>query len=256
MKSGDSNNLTKRQGEILEFITSYLRGNGYPPTIREIGEAFGFRSNRGVVDHLRALERKGCIRRNPGSSRAIELLANGKTWEFKDSCAFPGDGSEVRAGGNLIADDSRTSYYQIAGDRRVRYYPVAGRIEAGVPSPPIEDRRESMVIDDGLFGGEADFFLKVTGESMVGDHIVPGDLLVVKRTESCGNGDIVVAMIDGETTVKRFFREGDRVILRPANPAYAPIILDGSAESRSCTIVGIVLGLVRRCRSRPIPFSG
>lgn len=226
MKSGRTNGLTKRQGEILDFVTCYLRENGYPPTIREIGDAFGFRSNRGVIDHLRALERKGFIRRNPRSSRAIELL-------------FNGEGETVGVGGG----------------GRVRAYPVAGRIEAGSPSPPIEDIRCAMLIDRDLFDEEGDFLLEVTGDSMVGDHIVPGDLLVVKRTSACENGDIVVVMVDGETTVKRLFRSEGRLILRPSNDAYEPIVLEGS-DIRTCTIVGKVLGLVRRGGPRRIPFSG
>lgn len=226
MKSGKANSLTKRQGEILDFVTRYLRENGYPPTIREIREAFGFRSNRGVIDHLRAIERKGFIRRNPRSSRAIELLVN-----------------------NSAESDS------VAGGRRVRSYPLAGRIEAGSPAPPIEDMQDALLIDRDLFDEEGDFLLEVTGDSMVGDHIVPGDLLVVKRTATCKNGDIVVAMVDGETTVKRFFRSEGRLILRPSNAAYAPIVLEGS-DIRTCTIVGKVLGIVRRRAQHGRLFSG
>ena len=225
MKRRDARGLTKRQAEMFGFIKRYLRGNGYPPTIREMREAFGLRSNRGVIDHLRALERKGYIRRNARSSRAIELLIDAAGTE------------------NGTADGGM-----------VRSYPVAGRIEAGMPAPPIEDIRGAMLIDRNLFGEEGDFLLEVAGDSMTGDHIIPGDLLVVKRTSTCENGAIIVAMVDGETTVKRFHRSGKRVILRPSNAAYVPIVLEGS-DIRACTIVGTVIGVIRRDVARGAPFS-
>lgn len=218
--------LTERQGEVLDFITMYLGEKGYPPTVREIREAFGLRSNRGVIDHLRALERKGYIRRDPRSSRAIELLVEN------------------------VATDAMPS-----GERKVRLYPVAGRIVAGSPAPPIEDVREVLRIDQGLFVETGDFLLEVEGDSMIGDHIVPGDLLLVKRTVDCQNGDIIVAMVNGETTVKRYQRSGGRLFLHPSNEAYEPIVLAGP-DIQTCTIVGRVIGIVRRHASRGKPFSG
>ncbi len=217
--------LTERQGEVLAFIAVYLGEKGYPPTVREIREAFRLRSNRGVIDHLRALERKGYIRRNPRSSRAIEL----------------------------IVDDEKVDV-RARGDEKVRSYPVAGRIAAGSPATPIEDIREVLRIDEGLFGETGDFLLEVEGDSMIGDHIVPGDLLLVKRTADCRDGDIIVAMVNGETTVKRYQRSGGRLILHPSNEAYEPIVLTGP-EIQTCTIVGKVVGIVRRHASRE-PFSG
>jgi repressor LexA len=218
--------LTERQGEVLAFITMYLGEKGYPPTVREIREAFHLRSNRGVIDHLRALERKGYIRRDPRSSRAIELLVDGE----KVTVMSP-------------------------SDVKVRSYPVAGRIAAGSPSPPIEDVREVLRIDEGLFGETGDFLLEVDGDSMIRDHIMPGDLLVVKRAAACENGDIIVAMVNGETTVKRYYRSGGRLFLHPSNEAYEPIVLAGP-EIQTCTIVGKVIGIVRRHASRGKPFSG
>jgi len=208
--------LTKRQGEILAYLIGHLAEKGYPPTIREIREAFGLNSNRGVVDHLRALERKGYIRRTKGVSRAIEIV------QGEGAPRGPGrDGDEIRR------------------------YPVAGRVVAGAPAPPVEEEDGGFLIDGGLFHAGGDFLLEVKGDSMTGDHILEGDLVVVKRVENCRNGDTVVAMIDGEATVKRYFRIGNLVELRPANPSYEPIVF---AEDRAqdCTLIGIVIGVIRR----------
>ncbi len=220
------NGLTRRQGEILDFLSRFLRGNGYPPTIREIREEFGLKSNRGVVDHLRALERKGCIRRSHGSSRAIEILRHGES-----------EGSS----GDIF-------------DKTLRY-PVAGRITAGRPATPIEDIEGTLVLDEKLFRQAGDFILEVKGDSMIEDHIVPGDLLVVKRVQTCRNGEIVVAMVDGEATVKRYFRREGKVFLEPANRKYESVVFSGD-DSRICSIVGRVLGVIRRFGSGKVPFSG
>lgn len=208
--------LTTRQREILDYLIGHLGDKGYPPTIREIREAFGLSSNRGVVDHLKALEKKGYIRRTKGSSRAIEIIHNDA----------PGRGSDK-------------------GYRDLVRYPVAGRIVAGEPAPPIEDEEDGFLIDGELFGAGGDFLLEVKGDSMTGDHILEGDLVVVRRAERCENGDTVVATIDGEATVKRFQRVGDEIELRPANPSYEPIVLSAN-RMQNCRLIGIVIGVIRR----------
>jgi repressor LexA len=206
------NGLTERQRQVLEFLREYVRRSGYPPTIREIRIAFGLRSNRGVVDHLRALERKGRIRRTPGSSRAIEI-------------ASPADGAGAAAG-------------------RAKTYPIAGRVSAGRPEAPLEDGGDFLLLDQRLFAGRGDFILEVKGESMTGEQIVPGDLVVVAKTAACEPGSLVVALVDGETTLKRYVRKGSRVVLEPANPAYAAI---APAEgSIGASVVGTVVGVIRR----------
>lgn len=208
--------LTRRQKEILDFLVEFVGKNGFPPTIREIGHAFNFKSNRGVVDHLRSLEKKGFIRRIRGSSRAIEILGR------------PGNEGEV----SVNPED-------------VTAYPLVGGVAAGEPAIPVEDVRETVVIGKGLFRERGDFLLEVKGDSMIDDHIVAGDLLVVKREAQCSNGDVVVALVDGEATVKRYFRYGDRVVLHPANRKYEPVIFN-DGDSRTCTIVGRVIGVIRR----------
>jgi repressor LexA len=183
--------LTPRQGSFLEFLRRYIRDRGYPPTIREIRDAFQLRSNRGVIDHLRALERKGYIKRVPGSSRAIEITGGIK-----------GSGEDAR-----------------------------------------------------FFGERGDFALEVKGDGMIGDHIVPGYLVVVRKTDECESGSLVVALVDGEATVKRFIRAGGRIILQPANANYEPIILS-AGDSPECAIVGTVVGVVRSLAPRRGAFSG
>jgi repressor LexA len=207
--------ITGRQRRILRFVEKFVQENGYPPTIREIRDAFHLKSNRGVVDHLRALERKGFIRRVPGISRAIEIIG----------------------GAHDLGRGVETVPTAIA-------YPIAGNIAAGRPEPPAADDGETVLLDARLFGERGDFILEVKGDSMIDDHIVPGDLLVVRKTETCESGALVVALVDGETTVKRFVRSDERVMLKPANPKYKPIILSGT-DARNCSIIGTVAGIIR-----------
>ena len=217
--------LTRRQHDILEYVRTHIRANGYPPTIREIRDAFRLKSNRGIIDHLRALERKGWIRRARASSRAIEILG----------CQ----------GGSMASTLSA---------RAAVVYPVAGKVAADQPAPPIEETDEKLVLDESLFGEAGDFILEVRGDSMIGDHIVPGDLLVVKRVRECATGDIVVALVEGEATVKRYLKKSDGVVLQPANPRYRPIRLS-AADATSAEVIGKVVGVIRRISSRTRPFS-
>ena len=210
------NGLTTRQGEVFEFLLGFLADNGYPPTIREIREAFHLRSNRGVVDHLRALEKKGYIRRDKGSSRAIEVLHRAATGSAEAST-----------------------------ETGIVHLPILGRVEAGIPAPPAVEARDGIGLDVNLFDGGGDFVLEVKGDSMTGDHLVAGDLVVVKRVETAENGDTVVVLVDGEATIKRYYRKGRKVILRPANPSYEPIVFEGE-DARTCRVLGRVVGVIRR----------
>jgi repressor LexA len=207
--------LTARQRSILDFLRQYAREKGYPPTIREIRDAFHLKSNRGVVDHLKALERKGYIRRVPGSSRGIE----------------------IECGAGLPEQGAR-------GLRGTISYPVAGCITAGRPEPPEGEAERTLVLDEALFADRGDFILEVKGDSMIDDHIVPGDLIVVRKVETCESGTLVAALVDGEATVKRFVRSGSRVILQPANPKCEPIVLSGD-DSGDCSIIGKIVGVIR-----------
>jgi repressor LexA len=228
--------LTRRQREVFEFLRSYAQSKGYPPTVREIRDAFRLQSNRGVIDHLRALERKGWIKRRRGISRAIEIVG-GERGSSRARGAPSDSGEVAREGVGGVA------------------YPIAGKIAAGRPAPPVEESGERLVLDRSLFGaGEDAFILEVRGDSMIEDHIVPGDLLVVRRQAACEPGEIVVALVDGEATVKRYVRDRDGAMLKPGNPRYAPIRL-GARGSGGSEVIGAVIGVIRRIAARRRPFS-
>lgn len=195
----DFDALTERQRKMYEFIRGKMLERGYGPTVREIGAHFGIRSPNGVMCHLRALERKGVIQREPNMSRAIRL------------CEFnPAD----------------------AG------MPLAGNIAAGMPLEAVEQRER---IDfRNLFNEPDTFALKVTGQSMIDDQIADGDYVVVRKQNTARDGQIVVALLnDGEATLKRFYRESNRVRLEPANRELKPIF------AKRVDILGVVVGVVR-----------
>jgi repressor LexA len=218
--------LTTRQRSIFDFVQRYARERGYPPTIREIRDGFHLKSNRGVVDHLEALERKGYIRRARGSPRAIE----------------------IESGFEVSGDGERPSRGAVS-------YPVVGNIPAGRPEPPDGETDRTLVLDDSLFGERGDFILEVKGDSMIDDHIVPGDLIVVRKADTCENGSLVVALVDGEATVKRYVRSGTRVMLQPSNRKYRPIVLSSDA-SPDCMVIGEVIGVIRSISRPKGVFSG
>ena len=196
--------LTNRQQKVLDFITNYLRDTGYPPTVREIAGEFKI-SSKGAYDHLIAIEKKGYIRRNPAKPRAIELM------DF-----VPG-----RAYGPVIE------------------IPVVGRVAAGEPLLASQNIERTITLSNDLIRTEEPFALKIKGESMMGAGILEGDYVIVKQQQDADQGDIVVALIGDEATVKRFYRAGDHVRLQPENPTMKPIIV------KDVTILGKVVGLFR-----------
>ncbi len=225
--------LTDRQLEVLRFIAGQIEERGYPPTIREIGEALDIRSTNGVNDHLKALERKGYLSRDPVKSRALipsprarEALAGGR----RD------DGKVISLAARLAAR---------AGSRLVEV-PIVGRVAAGQPILA-EERIEDTVHVDAFFLGanKKVYGLRVQGDSMVGDGILAGDYIFVRKQLHAQDGDIVVAMIDDEATVKRVYFEGDRVRFQPSNPRMAPIYVRES-DFKSTMILGLVVGVYRR----------
>lgn len=200
--------LTKRQQEILDFIRGELHRRGYPPSVREIGEAVGLSSSSTVHSHLAALEAKGLIRRDPSKPRALEVL------DFRDT-------------------DNAIDYGQ------VRAVPVVGSVAAGQPILAAENIEATMPLPAELVG-EQTFILKVRGESMIEAGILDADFVVVRQQQTAENGDIVVAMIDDDATVKTFYREADRIRLQPENSTMEPIY------SRDVQILGKVVALFRR----------
>jgi repressor LexA len=202
--------LPERQRLILQVIEDAVRRQGYPPTVREIGAAVGLCSPASVHSHLSSLEEKGYIRRGSSKRRALEV---------------------VRSTGRGAPRFAVPSAMQV---------PLVGRVAAGVPLLAEENIEESIDLPAFLGEPEGSFALRVAGTSMIKAGILDGDIVVVKRQESADDGDIVVALLEDEATLKRFFRETDQVRLQPENDAMEPIF------TRDPRIVGKVTGVIRR----------
>lgn len=200
--------LTRRQQQIMDFILSEINRIGYPPSIREIGKAIGLTSSSTVHSHLAALERKGYIRRDPTKPRALEV-----TDSFLASRGIKPDG--------------------------LSNVPLLGRVAAGIPLLARQNIEASYVLPVEI-AGEDTFMLKVKGESMIEAGIFDGDFLIVHRQPTADNGDIIVALLDEEATVKRFYKRDGRVLLKPENKLMEPII------ASDVVILGKVIGLIRK----------
>jgi repressor LexA len=226
------NGLTDRQLEVLRFIARQIDDAGYPPTIREIGEALDIRSTNGVNDHLKALERKGYLSRDPVKSRAL----------------IPTDAARTVLGAssrpaNVVSIASKAAARSAA---RLVEIPIVGRVAAGQPILAQERIEDTVQVDSFLLGTNKKVYgLRVQGDSMIGDGILPGDYVFVKKQLDADDGEIVVAMIDDEATVKRVYFEGDRVRFQPSNPRMAPIYVRQS-DFRSTMILGVVVGIYRK----------
>jgi repressor LexA len=208
--------LTGRQREIYDFLSEYVRERGYPPTVREIGEAVGLASPSTVHAHLANLERAGLLKRDPTKPRALELVGRDKG---------PAPSSH--------------------GDSTVLSLPLVGEIAAGGPLLAEDDIEEYLEVPELLAAGGADFLLRVKGESMIQAGILDGDYVVVRKQQDARNGDVVVALAGedetaDEATVKRFFREDGRIRLQPENDALEPIF------AQHVQIVGKVIGVFRQ----------
>jgi len=200
--------LTGRQRQILDFIRAEIHRRGFPPSVREIGEAVGLSSSSTVHSHLAALESKGFLRRDPSKPRALEVL------DYRDT-------------DRAIDYDS------------VRAVPVVGQVAAGTPLLASENIENTMSLPAEM-ADESTFILRVRGDSMVEAGILDGDYVVVRQQSTATNGDIVVALIEDDATVKRFFREADRIRLQPENATMEPIY------ARDVTVLGKVVALFRR----------
>jgi repressor LexA len=212
--------LTKRQAQTLDFIRQSIEDRGYPPTLREIGEFMGIRSTNGVNDHLRALERKGYLRREDMKSRALRLV--------KDNPEAPSSASRVN------------------GDEDLIDVPVLGRVAAGLPLLAEENVVDTVRIDRMMIrGGREVFGLKVTGDSMIEAGILNGDYIFVRKQSSADRGDIVVALIGDEATVKHYYPERDYVRFQPANSQMAPILVRAS-DFKQTMLLGVVIGVFRK----------
>jgi repressor LexA len=199
--------MTSRQQEIFQFIKRYASKYGYPPTVREIGKAVGLASSSTVHAHLANLEKYGVLRRDPTKPRAIELLFD----KAKQAVSPDEEG-----------------------------LPLVGRVAAGQPVLAEENIEDYVQVPAVAGGDEGEYVLQVSGESMRDAGILAGDYVVVHRQDSAHDGDIVVALLGDEATVKRFFRESDHVRLQPENPSMEPI------RSRDVQVLGRVVGVFRK----------
>ncbi len=199
--------LTKRQQEIFDFIKRYSAGHGYPPTVRDIGKAVGLASSSTVHAHLANLEKLGLLRRDPTKPRAIELLDR--------------------------------AVEQVKSIVRPEGLPLIGHVAAGSPILAEENIEEYVSVPQLAGGDDGEYVLRVRGESMIDAGILPDDYVVVRPQDTASNGDIVVALVGEEATVKRFFRESDHVRLQPENASMEPI------RSREVRVLGRVVGLFR-----------
>ena len=211
--------VSKRQSEIYDFVVRYVDRHGYPPTVREIGEAVGLASPSTVHAHLANLERAGYLRRDPTKPRALEITGRGRSPAAKPARA--------------------------AQTAEPRVLPLVGEIAAGGPLLAEEHIEDYLAVPDTVSRGGEEFLLRVKGESMIEAGILPGDFVVVQRQSTAQNGDIVVALAGDdeaadEATVKRFFRENGRVRLQPENAALEPLYPD------HVQILGKVVGVFRR----------
>lgn len=207
-REGPVEDITARQRRIIEFIRRTVRDRGYPPTVREIGEAVGLASSSSVHAQLANLERRGLVKRDPTKPRAMELQGPGAS----------------RGGGVPV--------------------PLVGRISAGSPLLADQNIEEYLTVPTGFAGNDDHFALRVSGDSMIGAGILDGDLVVVRRQDSADEGDIVAVLVPGraedEATVKRLHKERGRVLLVPENPSMEPF------EMTDGTILGKIVAVLRR----------
>jgi repressor LexA len=199
----DLSQLTERQREIYAFIQDKIETRGFGPTVREIGQAFDISSPNGVMCHLKALEKKGLIKRQGFSARAITLV-------------------DRRPAGAVL--------------------PLLGAVAAGSPTQAVA--QDEHLDFKELFGNPNYYALKVRGQSMIENHIDDGDFVVIRKQERAENGERVVAMVDDEVTLKRYYREKNRVRLEPSNKGMSPIFVDSDKDLH---ILGVLVGVIRKC---------
>ena len=217
MKKKDPLDLNKREKDILKFIEKELNENGYPPSVREIGKAVGLKSTATVHAYLGKLEEAGFISRKNKKGRTLQLLKGGKAYKPQQ-------------------DEEKNVY---TGKEMVEV-PVVGRITAGAPILAVENITDSFPIPLDFIGNSECFMLTVRGESMIEAGIMDGDYILVKKQNTAENGQIVVALIEDEATVKTFYKEKDHIRLQPENSTMDPIIVP------NCEILGKVAGVFRK----------
>jgi repressor LexA len=213
--------LSPRQKDVLDFLDEFLNCHGYPPTLREIASHLDISGTVAVVRHLEALEKKGRIKRKPGAFRSISLVQDG------GQCRYAPEEERI-----IFSDDQLSVAL-----------PIVGTVRAGTPEIPQEDIEGYLSMDRTIAASGGSFYLRIRGDSMKNAGMLPGDLVLIRPQASAENGDVVVALVDGEATVKRFFREKDAIRLQPENEHLEPILI--SPDVTDFTIIGKVMSLFR-----------
>ena len=216
MKNDDMNDLNKRERAIIKFIGKQIKDKGYPPSVREIGKAVGLNSTATVHGYLKKLSEKGYIKKEDQKGRTLKLLKGG------------------------LSDNEKTSPKPLYNGKELVDVPVVGKITAGAPILAVENVTDTFPIPIDFVGNSESFMLTVSGESMIEAGILDGDYILVKRQNSARNGQIVVALIEDEATVKTFYKENGHIRLQPENSTMDPIIVP------DCKILGIVGGVFRK----------
>ncbi len=213
----DSNELNKREKAILKYIEKQIIANGYPPSVREIGKAVGLKSTATVHGYIAKLQEKGYIKKESQKGRTLKLLKGG-----------------------LVENPNQTQMKEFYSGKEMVEVPVIGKITAGAPILAVENITDTFPIPIDFVGNSESFMLTVRGESMIEAGILDGDYILVKKQNTANNGEIVVALIEDEATVKTFYKEKDHIRLQPENSTMDPIIVP------DCKILGKVAGVFRK----------
>jgi len=233
--------LTDRQQQILDLIREALSSTGFPPTRAEIAQKLGFKSANAAEDHLRALARKGVVELTAGASRGIRLTETAADFhsdsehDLESAPDFDSTNDQSRAQSGHIKLNTLPEMGQML-------VPLVGRVAAGYPMLAAENIEKEISVDPNLFSQKPDYLLKVKGLSMRDVGILDGDLLAIKKTKDARNGQIIVARIDDEVTVKRLSKQGNHIELLPENPDFEPIVIQ---PGQDFSVEGIALGLIR-----------
>jgi repressor LexA len=274
--------LTTSQEKVLSFITACQKAHGSPPTIREIAQHFGYRSINNVRQHLRLIERKGYIRLNRGKARGVEVITGfgAEPSESSEpnivhrvlirgssSGAEPSESSGLSGLSGLLGSAGLSDLFgssdlsALSEEGEGIQVPLVGSVPAGEPITAIENREGSITLDSNLFKGPGLFTLRVRGESMKGVGILNGDIAIIRQQQSAESGDIVVALINGEATLKRYIRQNGKIIFHAENPEFADITIpaeqptghpadqpggDFAADRAEVTIAGKLIGILRK----------
>jgi len=236
--------LTTSQEKVLSFISACQKAHGSPPTIREIAQHFGYRSLNNVRQHLRLIERKGYIRLSRGKARGVEVVT--------------GLGAESSDVSGSWGSSDLSALSALPEERNGIQVPLVGSVPAGEPITAIENREGSITLDSNLFKGPGLFTLRVRGESMKGIGILNGDIAIIRQQQTAESGDIVVALINGEATLKRYIRQNRKIIFHAENPEFADIIIPADQPEEhpaeqaevtmqpEVTIAGKLIGILRK----------